>query len=690
MGTEAKKAAEKSLVEFSHKVESWGIDNDKLARNSAAAKGLTTKADIQGYKLFMLEAMGKASKTGMSREDFYNMQNEYGEGTGRALTATADDLVKAGALGNLAGDRMRPVQIANAMEIFNMGMTDTVDLVDEMVQKTAKMGLDGRKYMKVMSKYVKMAQKYTFKQGVRGVMDMARWAQNVRFNMDSLGSVLDKISEGGLEGTIQQAASLQVLGGHYAMGADPLAMIWERYEDPAALAERYNGMVKGMGHWDEDSGEVRFSMPESMMLEQMAKLSGQSVEDVRAQASFDIKKEKVGNQIQAGSGLDESQIANIINKAFYQNGVWKVNTKFGGTANVSDINSNNVDMIQADTSHEGVVEDRLNALVSYAELESGITTEEMAAFNAGLEQDGTMEENQQRRHDAMRDFFEKHFEENYGIVKQNINEATDRFIETLNADSPDDAVTKITTAIQNAAGKITGALNPFLEKIAAEKVNTEKEAIANALSSKASSAQVSQLDHLATDFKNKTSAELKVDKNWQNRLKSIQGTAWFQALPRSTQAMFSNDPKQALEIVAEMQTSGGKVHELGSIYASKRTEENKKREANVSMSKASAAVNSSHAIASEVGRRGSMGANFAAGCASMKDGIINPQSGGIASFANSVTKVEDGTASIVQSDPSDTALFAKSGGPFDVLFNKVFSKISEVHAAIIGSQDNTK
>lgn len=39
------------------------------------------------------------------------------------------------------------------------------------------MGLDGRKYMKDMVNNMKMANKFTFKDGVKGLADMAKWAQ---------------------------------------------------------------------------------------------------------------------------------------------------------------------------------------------------------------------------------------------------------------------------------------------------------------------------------------------------------------------------------------------------------------------------------------------------------------------------------------------------------------------------------
>ena len=63
----------------------------------------------------------------------------------------------------------------------------------------------------------------------------------------------------------------------------------------------------------------------------------------------------------------------------------------------------------------------------------------------------------------------------------------------------------------------------------------------------------------------------------------------------------------------------------------------------------------------------------------MHDGIVNNNGSPILSQASKVTKVHDGASQIVQSDKADTALFAKDGGPFDVLFNGVFAKVNAIH-----------
>ena len=60
------------------------------------------------------------------------------------------------------------------------------------------------------------------------------------------------------------------------------------------------------------------------------------------------------------------------------------------------------------------------------------------------------------------------------------------------------------------------------------------------------------------------------------------------------------------------------------------------------------------------------------------DGAISAQGQPMAVAASSVTPIHDGSIQLAKTDPQDSAIFAKTGGPFDTLFNGVFAKINEV------------
>lgn len=68
----------------------------------------------------------------------------------------------------------------------------------------------------------------------------------------------------------------------------------------------------------------------------------------------------------------------------------------------------------------------------------------------------------------------------------------------------------------------------------------------------------------------------------------------------------------------------------------------------------------------------------------LQDRVVSGNGRPMAVAANKVTPIHDGTASIAKSDPKDSAIFAKTGGPFDTLFNGIFDKINEIYGVYSG------
>ena len=174
------------------------------------------------------------------------------------------------------------------------------------------------------------------------------------------------------------------------MGADPLGMFYESLADPDALAKRLNGMLKSMGSFDTKTGETKFNINEAMLMRQFAKASGQSVEDVRAQAMEGRKRDYIQNNlINNTSGLTQEQIDLIGSKAQAKgNGEFVVTDNAGREINVRDINSSNIDNISTDTSEKDFLNtiaeqsrsanDKMDAIRATIESQQAKTIEELA------------------------------------------------------------------------------------------------------------------------------------------------------------------------------------------------------------------------------------------------------------------------------------------------------------------------
>lgn len=327
-------------LKFAQRTEQQATKFDVAATRLGKNLGIVLPKQLDGFKKSLLDSNVSLSKWNKTIEEFLALQTAYIDTTSRVITFSDVDTDKILALGDLLGDDNLAVQLNAAMNPFNQSVENSVDMFTEMYNQVRKIGLSTQKYSKDLLKNLKLAERYQFKGGVKNLMEMAIWADKMRFNMDSLDSMLSKVHEGGLEGIITQSAQLQVLGGAAAMGSDPLAMLWESYNDPASYAQRMQNMTSDMGIFDEKTGQTYFNAADQMRIEAMAKAQGRSAEDLFGEIRERNKRENI-SKILNGKGLNQDQIDNIASKAQWRDGQWQLVSMDGKTTESLDkINSN--------------------------------------------------------------------------------------------------------------------------------------------------------------------------------------------------------------------------------------------------------------------------------------------------------------------------------------------------------------
>ena len=437
------------FIDLSQKTEQWLENFDSITNDLAKNLGYTNSSQLRAFQDVMFENAKIAAKFGKTTEEIAKVQQSYIENTGRNRLMGQSDTAKITALGAYLGDDGLAANYASEMEIFNAGVSDSVDMLDETLQDVNRIGLNGRKYTKTLVDNLKLAQKYNFKEGTKGLMNMAKWAENTRFNMNSLGSMLDKVSEGGLEGIIKQGAEFQVLGGHAAMNADPIAMWYERYADPQAFAKRMQDMTKGYGQLDKKTGETTFSVNEQMMMEQLAKIQGRSYEDVANEVRARNKKEVVAKQLKGN--FKEDQQAFISNNATYdkETGQFKVKVKQGNEYVEKEVNQLTPEDLKniMPEKHNEKIEKYMEDIVDL--LGKAFGEEERERIEVGQGTSDNTIENQLERIAKARANFEEHKDEYIGKINEIQDETTKQFTNFLKMAS------KGNQAIDNEAAKIS-------------------------------------------------------------------------------------------------------------------------------------------------------------------------------------------------------------------------------------------
>lgn len=372
----------KTFLELAKKTEKWVEEFDKMSNDLGINIGYTTKEQLNEYQNSLLSTLeNTVSKFGKDREDMIKMQQGYVENTGRQKLLSESDYGQLFGLGKYLGDDGLAAQFASEMEIFNAGAEESVDLLDDTLQNVNRIGLNGRKYAKEITNNLKMAQKYNFKGGTKGFMEMAKWAEKTRFNISSLGGMLDKVQEGGLEGVIQMSAGFQVLGGHSAMNSDPLGMLFDAWGDPESYAKRMQDMTKGFGTVDSKTGETKFNINESMQMAQIAKLQGRSVEEVRGEVMDRNRRDAVINSLsqEQKNNLSQDDIDYLGSLAQYnrKTGQFEVKVKEGNeyvARSVNEISPEDLKNVMPE-KHEERMEVYMQNVLSLLE---GVSAEEIS------------------------------------------------------------------------------------------------------------------------------------------------------------------------------------------------------------------------------------------------------------------------------------------------------------------------
>lgn len=392
---------QKAFLKLAQHVEGTLTKAEAAANDMGINLGFSGK-QLDTFKRSMLDTQVTIAKWGKTMEDAQKIQNEYTEATGRNIQFTTEDFDSSFAFDKLVGQDGLSNQLTAGMELFNHSVSDSNEMFFEMYKNVSKIGLNSRKYFKDLQKNLSLAEKFQFKGGLKSLMEMSKWAQNVRFNMGSLDNILDKVQTGGLEGIIEQSAKLQVLGGNYAMGADPLAMAYEAFNDPSSLAKRLNKMLVGEGTFNSKTGEVDFSGFSQMKVRAMAEATGQDYKDLLNQARQMIKGNIVNKELNGKYKWSDEDKSLITNKARLVNGEWKIAMDNNVDKSVSTLSPQDLDHLKPTNNEEKLVNYVAN-IRDMVTILAGAKQENIAK----LERDGYeqwMKEEQTRIQNVVNDF----------------------------------------------------------------------------------------------------------------------------------------------------------------------------------------------------------------------------------------------------------------------------------------------
>ena len=619
------------LNQYSKRIDTYNKEQDKAVHAYQAETGLSaSQTDVFEKRMFGIGP--EFAKFGKTIEDALKMQSQHAEQSGRAVNFSDEEYKKNFAVGRLVGED-NLMNFEAQMNIFNQSVSDSADIMYDMYNDANRMGISQKKLVKDVLSNLKLANKYDFKNGTKGFIELAKWAENARFNLSSLGGALEKIQSGGLENTITTSAKLQVLGGPFAALSDPLGMEFEANADPDAYAKRIQKMFSTMGSFDKKTGQTTFNLVENKMIRSAAESLGISVEDAKNMARGARQKDVVKKQMQYSTLNPEDQDA-IANKAQFdqKTGQWYVNTIDGKRMNVGDVKAQDLGRILSGNKEEDSMKYAQSTLSVTEQIEA--TTKQINAQLGLLTFDKFKEMSKEEMKTTL---------DAYSKYQSNI--------EQLYTNQKSDNIKDLREALEENLSKLLTNYNKnrTIKKSGGSRMSEDED-------------EDKGLKFAAGDRTDKT-------------VNYIKGS------PRARQQLNAKQVEEAYN------TDTRHWFDVGLDWL---TGINRKNSHWVSSDRDPQSVKAGQSRAENHNKMKTQ--MWDAAMTAMPDGIVSGNGSPMTVRASNVTPIQDGSVKLAKSDPMDSAIFAKTGGPFDTLFNGIFDKISEVHSILSenGSTTNNR
>jgi hypothetical protein len=287
------------------------FEMDKAIRMSALQMGIlgkstdTFREDIKSAALDTLQM-------GVGIEELTKIQSEYTDNLGRNVMLNQEGLKAMAQMAVVTGlGADGTAKMAADLENQGLSAERTQQIMKETLDDTTKLGLNASKIFKNIASSTKMLNKYNFKDGTKGLIDMAKIVTKLGVGMEFASGMADKLFD--IEGAVDMSAQLQVMGGAWAKLADPFHLMYMARNDMAGLTEEIGNAAESSAHFNSKTKEFEISALEMHRLRVVAQQTGTSYEELAQAGKNAAKFTKIKSQLSFTMDKDEKEF--LINTA---------------------------------------------------------------------------------------------------------------------------------------------------------------------------------------------------------------------------------------------------------------------------------------------------------------------------------------------------------------------------------------
>ena len=286
------------------------------AADLAKSFGLAGKS-IMSNSMLLVEQNKKMQLSrsyGISNEEMMKLQMSVIGGLGRNVridqvgTATPENPNFDSAMENLVAANQvfgteNVAKIVAGYDKLGISMKTAAKATGKLYKEAGEYGINLQKYTQNFTENLHMAQMYNFRNGVNGLKEMARKATEIRQSMKDVAAFADKVNN--VEGAVQTAAQLQVLGGSFSAMANPLTMLNKSLTDLNGLAGMAESMTEGAATYNSVTHEIEMDPVTRQIMKRAAESMGMDPGALIDQAYAQARRAEVTKQMDGFGNLSD-------------------------------------------------------------------------------------------------------------------------------------------------------------------------------------------------------------------------------------------------------------------------------------------------------------------------------------------------------------------------------------------------
>lgn len=280
----------KDIMSTWGRVDQAAADYTKTIGGSAESMRKLTTETIRFVKE---QSIGMKYNTSM--EELIKLQESYNKSVGRSINLTNSQKETMAAMRKIAGDETT-IKFTSSLENFGINPEEVGGVVGRMFETASKSGLAWNKYSSNFLDNIKMAQNYTFRNGLDGLQAMAKKASEIKLDMKQAEAFANKVSS--LEGAVKAGANLSVLGGSFSQFGNPLSMMYEGLNDMEGLQDRVINMFGNLGRWNSKTNMVDVSVFDKQRVRAAAEATGMDYSSIMDMIQAKGRSNQVQRQLQ--------------------------------------------------------------------------------------------------------------------------------------------------------------------------------------------------------------------------------------------------------------------------------------------------------------------------------------------------------------------------------------------------------